>query len=631
MPFRFSRFPVLRQLLLAMPLAASLSQAAVAAESAITSYDIHLQAYFADAATEAQDLLPCQRELEHLRGERPDSGASLLGYLQSADALLSRGSRHLAYWKVVMLRDTEDVNARRQRQAWRQIVIQTSAAVDATLASYGLQRFEKDAAATAGLAQYRYLMESTVEDHAHGLPASEAEIAAKLLGPASDTFWSLYQQITRNAPFGKITTAAGERDVYTDAELLAVDPDRNVRQLAWERYWDGHAQRGELYATTLTGIIRLQDQMARLNHYPDAPAAKYAAAGLRRADVDAALALMQRYGSLNKRLQQLRAQRVASDYGIADVHVWDSKVAARGFAAPHLTLDQGLAAAVAAVKPFGPDYVQHMQALLDPANGRLDIAADKGRRASDSTAISAAGVPTGLFVELFSNGLPSQSKAIIHEGGHAVHRQYINETGNSAFYNSGPSWMMEGVANLNNFMLFDYLASTASDLATRAYYLETLLDNISFELFGSAEEDLLERQLYEGVLSGNIKTAADMDALTLRILKQFEIWPEKDRALQHTWMHKRLFFNDPLYLADILYSGLFAVKMFDMVQADPQDFQQRHQRLLREGFSAPPQQIMQRFFGRDISQQELIEGAMRSFESKLQALEETYRQMDAKS
>jgi oligoendopeptidase F len=79
-----------------------------------------------------------------------------------------------------------------------------------------------------------------------------------------------------------------------------------------------------------------------------------------------------------------------------------------------------------------------------------------------------------------------------------------------------------------------------------------------------------------------IRDTADFDALTLSIWSKFEIWPASEPQLTHTWISKRLMFQDPLYQVNYLYAGLLATKMFDMVRHDPVAFQRRSANSLAE-------------------------------------------------
>jgi len=78
-----------------------------------------------------------------------------------------------------------------------------------------------------------------------------------------------------------------------------------------------------------------------------------------------------------------------------------------------------------------------------------------------------------------------------------------------------------------------------------------------------------------------------------------------------------------------LYAGLLATKMFDMATHDPAAFQEHYAELLRKGFYAPPQDLLRTFFGRDLSQQELVDDGMDTLKRRLDALTEAYTRVDA--
>jgi oligoendopeptidase F len=378
------------------------------------------------------------------------------------------------------------------------------------------------------------------------------------------------------------------------------------------------------------GVVRLNDRVARLQHFPDAPSKVYFSRNLDRNKVTDALAAIETHADLFKSYQRLRAQHIGAMAGIADVRSWDLSLPSPGFTTPRMTLDQTRAAALYALAPLGTDYVAHFRELLDPANRRMDVSAETGKRTNGGFSVRAPGIPTGLFVESYRQGFISESRVIIHEGGHAIHGQLMNESGISAFYTRGPNWMSEAIATLNEFLLYDYLYQKSVDPKAQAFYLEALIADITFQLFGSAEEATLEQSIYDGVIAGQIKNGPELDALTLSIWSKYEIWPPLEPQLAHTWISKSLMVQDPLYLVNYLYAGLLATKMFDMLKQEPVSFQKRYAALLREGFHAPPEELLRSFFGRDLSQRQLVDDSMNILQQRISSLAEVYKKVEAK-
>jgi oligoendopeptidase F len=426
-------------------------------------------------------------------------------------------------------------------------------------------------------------------------------------------------------PFAALATRDGPKDVRTDRRSLATNADPSIRRRAAEQYLEGYASRGMLHASILLEIVRGRDRAARLRHFDDAPSAVYFNLFETPASVNACLASVARHADLYRDYQTLRAQHLRKALVLTEVHSWDLAAPLPGFVAPRFTVDGITAAALEALKPIGPEYTAEFKALLDPANGRADIAPGAATRYNAGYSVEAPGVASALYVGNF-RGTLNDVRVIVHEGGHAVHGQLRMEHVLSPFYADGPNWMGEGIAILNEMLMFDYLTTTSQDASTRAYFLEALVDDMGFQIFVSAEEATLEQAIYDGVAGGRIRNAADLDALTRTTLGTYDIWSASEPDRPHVWMTKQLMFEDPLYLVNYLYAGLFATKAYAMMKADEPGFRHRYLAYLEQGFDAPPRVLLKRLFGRDIPIERLVSDDMDIFKAKVAELAALYQQ-----
>jgi oligoendopeptidase F len=89
-------------------------------------------------------------------------------------------------------------------------------------------------------------------------------------------------------------------------------------------------------------------------------------------------------------------------------------------------------------------------------------------------------------------------------------------------------------------------------------------------------------------------------------------------------------FQDPLYLVNYLYAGLVATKMFEMAERDPAAFQKQYADLLRQGFYAPPEDLLRSFFGRSLTQHELVDDGLNILRRRVELLAPAYQKLDAK-
>ncbi|MFC5743117.1 M3 family metallopeptidase [Dyella tabacisoli] len=591
------------------------------------THHIDQTAYFESSAVEQAQREHLLADMAAFAAQSSADAQALLNYLHHAESLLVACRRHSAY---LHLRSAMDIEDRVTADALDQVdnaAGRLATATRTTLRGLGTAGFAKVVAAEPALGRYAYLQQQAVRGLPHELPEAQQTILDEVADPATTAFWTLYQQTRRSTDFGKVRMADAEWDVDKDAKALAINPDRAVRRDAWQRRWDGYAGRADIYAGILLSVVRMNDRTARLQHYKDAPSAAYFERQLSREAVNDTLMAVAAQAKVMQAYQRLRAANVTAMTGISEVRSWDLALPAPGFAAPQFTFEQIRVTALQALTPLGQDYVAGFGALLDPSQGRMDLVAEQGKRVDDGFSISAPGVATGLFVGRYSGDLAG-ARVVIHEGGHAMHAQLMNEQGVSPFYEHGPSWMSETIAILNELLLYDHLHRSASDPRAKAYYLQALLDDMTFQIFTSAEESDLEQSIYDGVVAGKLKNASDLDALTLATMSKYEIWPAYEPQLAHTWMTKRLMYQDPLYLVNYLYAGLLATKMFAMAQHDPADFQRRYMALLRNGFNAPPEDMLRTFFGRDVLPREWVADDMAVLKQKIQVLERIYKQIE---
>jgi oligoendopeptidase F len=594
--------------------------------AADSAYQIDLTRYFVTANAEQVDRAQLIQALDTFAEQRISvrDAAALESYLHQAESLRVRLLRHEGYLHLKSSLDTTDPEARAGTDDLDARLEQLTSAVNVALQGVTPADFAELSAPLPSLAKYRYLVEAAQRRAVHTLPPAQQLILDQLSKPTLSALFDLYTQAVATTPFAAVETPDGPKDVRTDRRGLSTNADPSIRRRAAERYLEGYASRGPLYSSILLDIVRERDRAARLRHFDGAPSAVYFDLFETPASVNACLANVARYANLYRDYQTLRAQHLQKVLALTEVHSWDLAAPLPGFATPWFTVEGIAAAALEALKPIGPEYTAEFRALLNQANGRADIAPGAATRYNAGYSVEAPGVPSALYIGNF-RGTLNDARVIVHEGGHAVHGQLRVQHILSPFYAAGPNWMGEGIAILNELLLYDHLATTSRDASSRAYFLQALVDDMSFQIFTSAEEATLEQGIYEGVAAGRIRNAAELDALTRTTLATYDIWSASEPDRQHVWMTKQLMFEDPLYLVNYLYAGLFATKAYAMIKADEPGFRHRYLAYLKEGFDAPPRVLLQRLFGRDMPIEQLVSDDMGIFKAKVAELAALYQ------
>jgi oligoendopeptidase F len=305
-----------------------------------------------------------------------------------------------------------------------------------------------------------------------------------------------------------------------------------------------------------------------------------------------------------------------------DVAPWDLQAPADANDVPRFTIADGTAQIRAALAPLGPEYGRELAELLDPANGRMDIVPGPNRK-SGGFSRGFPGVTTAFYSAGYE-GYYNDLRVIAHESTHAIHRQLMNNHDVLPVYASGPGFLFESFAILNELLLPDYLYTHARDDSARRYFLEQFFDGKGMAMFFVAQDAALEQAIHEGVIHGDLRTADDLDRLTATVNARFSIWGAEYPQLNERWMTSGLFYEDPLYDINYVYGAMLALEYYRMLRADPRGFAKRYIALLGNGFDAQPSELLQRFLGIDLNDPRLLSDAVAVLDAKLDELQKEY-------
>jgi len=273
---------------------------------------------------------------------------------------------------------------------------------------------------------------------------------------------------------------------------------------------------------------------------------------------------------------------------------------------------------LAAVHVMGPEYTAQYQRLFAPGSGRVEWCREA---ACDDAGFSVgyAGMDSALFFGRFQGDIDSV-RALAHEAAHAVHRQFMQEHQAIAFYNEGPHFVFESFALFNEMLVLDQVAKKAGSAASQAVARRALLDDATFQVFGSALQAELEQAIYFGVRDGRLRTARDLDDLTQTLRAAYLDAPRLAAPTRVSWARQKLFFTDPLYSVNYLFAGLLALAYLRQFEHDPQGFARRYVALLENGFDAPPRTLLKKFLDIDLDDAPgLVAGASAWIEGRANA------------
>lgn len=531
-----------------------------------------------------------------------DSPATLSRWLASYDSLSKRLNRHDLYVYLRAEEDTKDHADAAADEVLEAAMAKMDSAVERVLGQLGGAKLHGYVAVDAALAPYRYFIDSASARAAH---ASQCATGGTLLvRPVLDNLAASYESLAN-----RLVAAVGRQPQTGEAGFAA----------HWNPYLEDEAR----FASLLIPIVGLHEGEARLQGFPGAPAAAYFDAHLTSFEVNGALAAVRKSDGY-KRYIAVLAAAVSRRLHIAPtaLHAWDLDRAG-GYQPKGVPFPAALALILAAAKPMGVEYARQYARIFDPDSGRLEWCRSN---TCDKAGFSVgyAGLASGLFYGRYTGDVDSM-RAVAHEAGHAVHRQFMGENQPLAVYNGGPKFMSESFAIFNELLFLDHLYRTAQSTAARAYYLNRFLNDATFQVWGSAKETDLEQSMYAAAARGNLHDAADLDALTLRVLARYMPEPSLDPRMKVYWAQDRLYFTDPVYDVNYLFAGLLALEYLHRLEDDPHGFPARYVALLKNGYTDTPQALERKFVGIDLDDaQGLVRDATSLIERRARVLESLY-------
>jgi len=543
------------------------------------------------------DLESALKHLEKFRGQIA-SGPDLLNALQAYEEVLKVFRQHEGYLHLRCSMNRKDAACATNEKLDSELSARTAFLNPEILAFPG-ERLQAFVAAEPGLKAYQFALEDIRRDAPHVLPDPGEALLGRFAPEISGWQYDLYETVFSGIRFGTVETAAGALDVVRRRSLLASSPDARVRKEAFQRRFDGFASQRDALAFALIHTVTAQDSLAKVHHYPDAPSRKYSSMYLDPVQARRLLDSMAQHGDIARRFEKIRAADFQRAYG-SPMQAWDLSAPLPGMVLPITSLGDAPNIFHEAFAGFGGEYQKAFDALLDPANGRADVL--PGGAPDRYTGGFSIGFTQSTSILFFGryDGTVKDLSVIAHEGGHATHRTLMTANAVRPIYADGPSFLFESFAAFNELVLADYMAEHSTDPRLRRFYREQWMSIKGLDAFYGAQDALLEQRIYDGVSSGKVKGADDLDELTKEVDGNFSVFPSTTPELHNRWAAVSLMYEDPLYDVNYVYGGLLALKYYKLYTANREQFVPRYFALLKNGFDAPPATLLERFLDIDL-------------------------------
>ena len=394
--------------------------------------------------------------------------------------------------------------------------------------------------------------------------------------------------------------------------VFMLDPDREVRKNAYNRFYGEYKAHEQTLATLYAGSVKQDIFNARIRGFDtaldaalfvdDIPKSVYT--GLIEA-VHKAFPVLHRYYALRKKI-----------LGVEELRHYDVYVPLVSSVKTHKTYEQAAEIVKNALNPLGDDYVKTIYKGIT-SDRWVDRYENKGKR---SGAFSSGGFVGAPYILLnYNEDVLGDVFTLAHEGGHSMHSLY-SKNNNPFLSYEYTIFEAEVASTFNEQLVARYLTENAESSEMKTYILAKQIDDIIATLFRQtmfAEFELLCHTQQE---QGQPLTVSTIRKTYRGLLESYfgpDMVFEENSDLEGLRIPH---FYSAYYVYKYATGISAAIALSERVLNGGYREREDYLDFLKSGGSTFPIQSLRKA-GVDMSTQRPVEAATRKFESLLQQFE----------
>ena len=434
-------------------------------------------------------------------GERPEDLLAALRLMEK----LTHTLYHLSVYTA--LRRSEDATNQPANARYEQVsgmfarFFAARAFVDPELLEIEPATLDAFIAAKPELAHYRHYFDKVHRQRGH---VRTPEIEA-LLAEATDitsTFYMVAGSLENaDLKLGTISDDDGNEIELGQGNLLhwLTNPDRAVRQAAWQTAADAYLSMRNTFASSLAGSVKSDVFYARARNYPSTLEAVLSRDAIPPevfhnlvATVWRNMPTWRRYFTIQRRI-----------LGVEQLHEWDvtAPLARRQ---PVLPFDEGMEMICASLAPLGEEYVGIVRGSV--AERWVDRFPNVGKGGG---AFSGGSKGTFPFISMVYQDDFRSVSVLTHEFGHSLHSYYAWQT-QSQIYCDYSNFTAETASNMHQALLGRYLMAQRPDADVEIALIEERITNHLRYFFTMPILARFEHEMHGRVERGEALTAENM-------------------------------------------------------------------------------------------------------------------------
>ena len=321
------------------------------------------------------------------------------------------------------------------------------------------------------LTPHRLTLERILRHKPHTLSPAEERLLAMQSEMAAASGQIFRQLNNADLKFGEIENEKGERLELSHATFSALlhSPSREVREQAFDQYYEQFAAHQNTIAASLNGSIQCDIFYAQARNHASARESSLFADNVPVAVYDSLIEAVHRNLPAVHKYYDVRRRAMKLD----DIHQYDTYVPILADLEVHYPWDEAVDVVIESLEPLGGEY---RETLTKGLRGRwCDRYENKGKQ---SGAFSCGSFDADPYILMnYQADVLDHVFTLTHEAGHSMHSYYSAANQPFQYYNY-TIFVAEVASTFNEQLLSRHLMQNAKDDRHRAYLINREIDAI---------------------------------------------------------------------------------------------------------------------------------------------------------
>lgn len=456
-------------------------------------------------------------EFDTYRGRLGESGETLLAFLKQQEDVTATMDKLLVY---AGLQHHQDMRVSENEGLWQKIqglgteISSATAWVTPELIAIPEETVEGFFQDSEELAVHRHSFDDLWRQQQYVLSEKEERILS-LAGDLASVPTSVFGQMTNaDLQFGRFVNENGDTVEMTEGRYSVYmnHPDRELRERAWQVYYDGYEKILNGNAAAIAGAMKRDLFYTRARGFDTCIERALYSDNL---EVDLFENLI---ATINANLEPLhRYSTIRSEVlDIDTLSHWDLYTPLTPNLDEDVPYEKAVATIIEGLEPLGEDYVSKMTRLFD--SNIVDVYENAGKR---SGAYSWGGLSTGgpYMLMNYQDKLEDMF-TLAHEMGHSMHTLY-SMNNQPPVYADYVLFVAEVASTTNEALLMNYLLENETDREKRIYLINHYIKQIQGTVYTQVEFAEFEYELHKMVEAGEPLTVESLNKAYYDLLSKY--------------------------------------------------------------------------------------------------------------